>query len=86
MSFECFQETANDYEKLYENEKSYDVVIIYVGENENLREVHAHSLILRTRSQYFCTALSRGKVERRDGKYILRKPDISPQLFKSILR
>jgi len=85
MSFECFQETASDYEKLFENEKSYDV-IIYVGENENMKEIHAHSLILRTRSQYFRTALSKENVERINERFILRKPDISPRLFKTILR
>lgn len=34
---------------------SYNV-IIYAGENENVKEIHAHSNILRTRSQYFRTA------------------------------
>jgi hypothetical protein len=36
MSFEYFQETSNDYEKLLEAEKEYDV-IIYAGENENIK-------------------------------------------------
>ena len=48
MTFECPQEVINDYEKLLENDEGYDV-IIYAGENENVKEIYAHSNILRTR-------------------------------------
>ena len=85
MTFECLQEIANDLEKLFENEKDYDV-IIYAGENENMKEIHAHSLILRTRSQYFCTALSNKWAEKKDGNFIFKKPNISPHFFKIIIR
>jgi hypothetical protein len=85
MTFEYSQEISDDYEKLFESEKDYDV-IIYVGENENVKEIHAHSLILCVRSQYFCGALSNEWVEKRDGKFIFKKPNISPQLFRVILR
>ncbi|GBB87675.1 hypothetical protein RclHR1_14160001 [Rhizophagus clarus] len=44
MSLECLQEVANDYEKLLQDGKGYDV-IIYANENE---EIHAHSLVLST--------------------------------------
>ena len=85
MTLECLQEVANDFEKLFENEKDYDV-IIYAGENENMKEIHAHSLILSTRSQYFCTAFSSKWAEKKDGKFIFKKPNISPDFFKIILR
>ena len=85
MSSQYWQEVINDYENLFENGKGYDV-IIYAGENENMKEIHAHSLILSIRSQYFCTAFSSKCTEKKDGKYIFRKPNISPQLFKMILR
>ena len=85
MALKCLQEVANDLEKLLENEKDYDV-IIYAGENENVKEIHAHSLILSTRSQYFCTAFSNKWAEKKDGKYIFKKPNISPHFFKIILR
>jgi hypothetical protein len=85
MSFEYFQETSNDYEKLLEAEKEYDV-IIYAGENENIKEIHAHSLILCIRCQYFYAALYNDWVEKENGKYIFKKPNISPQFFKIILR
>ena len=85
MSFEYPQEISNDYEKLLETEKEYDV-IIYVGENENLKEIRAHSLILCTRSQYFYAAFNNDWVEKKDGIFIFKKPNISPELFKVILR
>ncbi|GBC17645.2 hypothetical protein GLOIN_2v1838245 [Rhizophagus irregularis DAOM 181602=DAOM 197198] len=85
MPFECPQEVIDDFEKLFENEEEYDV-IIYAGENENVKEIHAHSLILRTRSQYFYAAFSKKWSEKKNGKFIFRKPNISPQIFKLILR
>ena len=85
MSSQYWQEVINDYENLFENEKGYDV-IIYAGENENMKEIHAYSLILSTRSQYFCVALSGENVEKKDGKIIFKRPNISPQIFKIVLR
>ena len=85
MTFEHSQELANDYEKLFETDEGYDV-IIYAGENESVEEIHAYSNILRTRSQYFRTAFSNKWAEKKDGKFILKKPNISPQFFKIILR
>ncbi|GBC49037.2 hypothetical protein GLOIN_2v1837915 [Rhizophagus irregularis DAOM 181602=DAOM 197198] len=85
MSQKFVQEVVNDLEKLLTTEKGYDV-IIYAGENENIRELHAHSDILCTRSQYFSTAFSNELAEKKDGKFIFKKPNLSPQLFKIILR
>ena len=87
MIFEYSQELANDYEKLFEvDDEGYYDVIIYVGENENVKEIHVHSAILRTRSQYFRTEFSKQQAEKKDEKFIFKKPNISPQLFKIILR
>ena len=85
MSFEYSQELANDYEKLFETDEDYNV-IIYAGENENVEEIHAHSNILRIRSQYFRTAFSDKWVEKKDGMLIFKKPNIEPNLFQIILR
>lgn len=74
-----------DYEKLYETRIEYDV-IIYVGEEPNIKEEHAHSYILCARSQYFQVAFSKIWAEKKDGKFIFEKPNISPQLFDIILR
>ena len=76
MSFKCHQKVINE---------EYDV-IIYAGENENVKEIHAHSSILRVRSQYFRTAFSNNWAEKKNGKFIFKKPNISPQVFEIILR
>jgi len=85
MSTKFLAELSSNYEKLFEKEFGYDV-IIYVGEDPNVKEFHAHSNILSIRSQYFQAALSNEWAEKKDGKFILRKSNISPQLFNIILR
>ncbi|GET03557.1 hypothetical protein GLOIN_2v1868927 [Rhizophagus clarus] len=85
MSSKFLTELSNDYEKLFETEIGYDV-IIYAGEEQNVKEIHAHSNILCIRSQYFRSAFSNEWAEKIDGKFILRKPNISPLLFNIILR
>ena len=85
MSSKFWAELSNDYEKLFETEIGYDVVI-YAGEEPNIKEIHAHSNILSIRSQYFRAAFSNEWAEKKDGKFVLRKPNISPQLFNIILR
>ncbi|RIA94052.1 hypothetical protein C1645_818605 [Glomus cerebriforme] len=80
-----WKELVNDYEKLLETGKGYEV-IIYAGENENIEEIYAHSTILCARSQYFCTAFSNVWAYKKDGKFIFEKPNISSHLFKMILR
>ena len=57
MTSKFWAELSNDYEKLFEKEIGYDVVI-YAGEEPNVKEIHAHSNILCARSQYFHTAFS----------------------------
>ncbi|CAB4395800.1 unnamed protein product [Rhizophagus irregularis] len=85
MSSKFLAELSSDYEKFFETEIGYDV-IIYVGEDQNVKEIHAHSNILCARSQYFRSEFSNERVEKKDGKFIFRKPNISPQLFNIILR
>ncbi|RGB33858.1 hypothetical protein C1646_703525, partial [Rhizophagus diaphanus] len=85
MSSKFLAELSSDYEKLFETELGYDV-IIYAGDESNVKEIHAHSNILCIRSQYFRSAFSNEWAEKRDGKFILRKPNISPHLFNIILR
>ncbi|CAB4404493.1 unnamed protein product [Rhizophagus irregularis] len=85
MSSKFLAELSSDYEKLFETEIGYDV-IIYAGEEPNVKEFHAHSNILCIRSKYFRTAFSNEWAEKNDGKFILRKPNISPHLFNIILR
>ena len=51
-----------------------------------MKEIYAHSNILRARSQYFRAALSKKYSEKKDGKFIFKKPNIPPQLFEIILK
>ena len=85
MSSKFLAELSSDYEKLFETELGYDV-IIYAGEEPNIKEIHAHSNILCIRSHYFRSAFSNEWVENVDGKFIFRKPNISFHLFNIILR
>src|SRR2546430_1637622 len=81
MSYERWQEVINDYEKLLETAEGYDVII-----DCNDVNVNAHSIILRTRSQYFRTGLSRENVEKRNGNFILKEPDVPLQYLTIILK
>ena len=85
MSSKFWAELSNDYEKLFETEIGYDV-IIYAGEEPNVKEIHAHSNILSIRSQYFRAAFSNEWAEKKDGRFIFKKSNISPNLFNIILR
>ena len=81
MSPKFWEELSSDYEKLFEEEIGYDV-IIYAGEEPNVKEIHAHSNILSIRSQYFRTAFSNEWFEKKKEIYF-RKP---PHLFNIILK
>ncbi|GBC02013.1 hypothetical protein RclHR1_04410006 [Rhizophagus clarus] len=83
MSYKFWESVTNDYEKLLETGEGYDV-IIYVGENE--KEFHAHSIILRIRSEYFRAAFSKNWAEKKDVMFIFKKPNIKPNMFQIILR
>ncbi|GBC06295.1 hypothetical protein RclHR1_06740011 [Rhizophagus clarus] len=85
MSTKFFEGLSNDYEKLFETGIGYDV-IIYAGEEPNIKEFHIHSNILCIRSQYFRSAFSNEWVEKKDGKFIFKKPNITPQIFNIIFR
>ncbi|GBC04589.1 hypothetical protein RclHR1_05760007 [Rhizophagus clarus] len=61
-------------------------VIIQVGENEHVKEFHAHSVILRTRSPYFKSALSNKWITKKNDMIIFNKPNITPLVFDIILK
>jgi hypothetical protein len=85
MYTKFLEELSSDYEKLFETGIGYDV-IIYAGEEPNIEEFHAHSNILCIRSQYFRSAFSNEWVQKKDGKFIFKKPNITPYLFNIIFR
>ncbi|RGB35299.1 hypothetical protein C1646_814818 [Rhizophagus diaphanus] len=85
MSYNFESEVPEALGQLLEAETDYNV-IIYIGEESNFKEFHAHSIILRCRSEYFNKIFSDENIEKRDGKYIIKKPNISPQAFDIILK
>ncbi|CAG8535581.1 11231_t:CDS:2 [Scutellospora calospora] len=87
MNTKFLIDMADDYKQLYETKEDYDV-IIYAGEESNAKEIHAHSVVLRTRSAYFRGALaSNWAIKNEDnGCFIFKKPNISPSIFELILK
>ncbi|GES81681.1 hypothetical protein GLOIN_2v1788063 [Rhizophagus clarus] len=61
-------------------------VIIQVGENENIKEFKAHSVILRARSPYFRSAFSNEWISKKNNMIMFYKPNISPIVFEMILK
>jgi hypothetical protein len=74
-----------DFSNLLENPEGYNVKII-VGEEPNVKEFKAHSLVLSCRSNYFKTALSPQWVRRENGIIIFDKPNISPLVFEVLIK
>ncbi|GBC09563.1 hypothetical protein RclHR1_08990007 [Rhizophagus clarus] len=66
-------------------ETDYDV-IIQVGKESDFKEFHVHSIILRFRSEHFNEILSAENIMKKDGKYIIKKQNIAPQVFEVILK
>ncbi|CAB4444562.1 unnamed protein product [Rhizophagus irregularis] len=85
MDSKLSSEILKNFESLFESKENYDV-IIQVGEEPNIKEIYAHSLVLRCQSNYFRTAFSSNWAEKIDGKYIFKKPNISLHTFEVILR
>jgi len=79
-----FQVFSRDIVNLLDDSEEYNVVI-YVGEEHNQKIFQAHSLILRARSSYFRTALSKQWARKEGDDNVLRQPNISPQVFEIIL-
>lgn len=84
MSSKFWKDLSADYEGLLL--RTEGDVIIYAGEEPNVKEISAYSIILCARSQYFRTAFSNGLVEKKDGKFIFRIPNIESHLFNIIIK
>ncbi|GES81027.1 BTB/POZ domain-containing protein [Rhizophagus clarus] len=85
MSYNFESEILGALGHLLKTEMDYNV-IIYIGKEPNIKEFHAHSIILRCRSEYFNKMLSDGNIEKKEGKYLINNPNVSPQAFKVILK
>ncbi|GES79759.1 hypothetical protein GLOIN_2v1761969 [Rhizophagus clarus] len=85
-SMKLFNRLSEDIGQLLEKEENYDM-IIHVGEEEEMKEFKAHSLILSARSTYFKSALNNNwTTKQHDGKIIFKKPNVSPKVFQLILK
>ncbi|RIA81121.1 hypothetical protein C1645_837491 [Glomus cerebriforme] len=68
-----------------ETEVDYDV-IIYVGEEPDFKEFYSHSETLCSKSDYFKKLLSDKDIEKKDEKYVIKEPNITPQVFDVIIK
>lgn len=74
-----------DIARLFTEPDDYDVLLEVGGRNDK-KTFKAHSLILKTRSPYFKAALSSNWVKKENDKIIFAKPNITPIVFKKILK
>ncbi|CAI2173615.1 14962_t:CDS:2 [Funneliformis geosporum] len=77
---------SNDLSKLIFDAEDYDYnVIIKVGKSPNISRFKAHSCILRSRSPYFYSALSKNWAKKEGDVIIFEKQNITSHVFKIIL-
>ncbi|EXX75926.1 hypothetical protein RirG_037590 [Rhizophagus irregularis DAOM 197198w] len=84
MTYNFESDLSEAFGQLLKTETDYNV-IIHIGKEPNFKEFHAHSCILRCRSEYFNKTLSAENIEEKDGKYIIKLPNILPRVFNVIL-
>ncbi len=68
---------------LLDSEKGYDVKI-RIGVRFNIKELHAHSSILRAQCPFLKNALA--NITKENGYYVLQISNISERIFKPILK
>ncbi|RGB42337.1 hypothetical protein C1646_662322 [Rhizophagus diaphanus] len=76
---------SNDFSLILIDSDDFNV-IIQVGENLNMKEFQAHTIILRARSPYFKSALSTRWVTKKNNIIMFHKPNITPIVFEMILK
>ncbi|KAF0424042.1 btb/poz domain-containing protein 19-like [Gigaspora margarita] len=74
------EDLVEDFKNLYETKERYDT-IINVGKEPNVASIHAHSVILCTRSSYFRRAISDEWVKRKDVDLNSQKDEIILELL-----
>ena len=85
MSYKFESEVTDALGELLKTEANYDV-IINIGKKPDFRKFHAHSVLLCCRSLHFNEILSAKDIEKKGGKYIINKPNITPQAFDVIIK
>jgi len=85
MSYNFESEVTKALEELLQTETNYDV-IVHVGKKPDYKEFCAHSILLCCRSDRFNEILSNKNIEKKDGKYLIKIPNITPQAFDIIIK
>jgi hypothetical protein len=85
MSLAFYSGLSRDLSLILDDADDYNV-IIKVGEKNNIKEFKAHSVILRARSTYFKSALSREWITKENDMIVYDKPNITPKVFDMILK
>lgn len=80
-----YSSLSKDLSSILDDSDDYNV-IIQVGEDQDMKEFKAHSVILRARSPYFKSALSGQWITKKDDMILFNKPNISPTVFELILK
>ncbi|RIB08324.1 BTB/POZ protein [Gigaspora rosea] len=86
MSSKFLGTLARDIGNLLNDSLDEYNVIIEVGQSPNFQIFHAHSIILRARSPYFRSALSKNWAKKDGDLVTFSKPNISPKVFDIILQ
>ncbi|RHZ86044.1 hypothetical protein Glove_55g66 [Diversispora epigaea] len=84
MSFKFFDKLSQDFSKLLNDKKQYNVVI-EVDKGENMKSFTAHSVVLCYRTSYFDKELEDAAMNENHIKTIII-PNISAQIFEIVLR
>ncbi|GBC10228.1 hypothetical protein RclHR1_09460001 [Rhizophagus clarus] len=84
MNYDQTQKLSTDLSNLFKDTNNCDVKIL-VGNEQNIKEFKAHSLILSSRSIYFKRAFSAEWERKEDGFFISNQPNISPTVFEILL-
>jgi hypothetical protein len=85
MTLTFHSSLSRDYSSILNDADDYNV-IIQIGENQNIKEFRAHSVILRARSTYFKGALSSNWITERNNIIMFHKPNVTPVIFEMILK
>ncbi|CAG8631864.1 1303_t:CDS:2 [Paraglomus brasilianum] len=85
MLSEPLRTLLGDIAKLYTLADDYNVSI-EVGEGRDMEVFKAHSVILRARSPYFKLALSQTWVKTFDQIILFKKPNMTPDVFRVLLK
>ena len=81
---ELVNNLVRDISNLQTGSVKYDLQIV-VGQSPDTKTFDAHSVILCARSAYFNAALSSAQPTETNGKLVLQKPNIAPNVFSIIL-